>query len=321
MRSIAFERTLQSARVAMAVTFTTALMTLTTPTAALAVQEPEAPAAQNGTGGTGSAVETAPAQSPDVPAPAKRVTITAGIDFATAYLFRGIRQEDHGAIVPPFVDLGVNLYEGEGALKAITVNGGNWNSLHSGPSGHSGQGNAWYEADYYASTTFTFGRWKPGALFTSYTSPNDAFGTVHEIAGTLAYDDSGSAFPLAPKVTLAFEVHGQADGGLDKGTYLELGIRPIVPLTAAGKYPVSVAVPLKLGLSLKDYYEGPTGNNTFGYFDTGLIASVPLAFMGSAAAWEVHGGVDFLWLGDNMRLLNNGDRIKPVGIMGISVTY
>jgi hypothetical protein len=78
-------------------------------------------------------------------------------------------------------------------------------------------------------------------------------------------------------------------------------------------------VPVKVGLSLKDYYEGPTGSNTFGYFDTGIIASVPFSLLGTS--WEVHGGVDFLWLGDNMALLNSGDDFKPVGIIGMTFTY
>lgn len=286
-------------------------------------QEPARQAAQNG-----ATVASAPAPVPpaaeqsaaEEPTP-KRVTMAAGFDFASAYMFRGIYQEDSGVIVPPFVDVGVALYEGTGALKGISVNGGIWNSLHSGPSGNSGRGNAWYEADYYGAVTFTFGRWKPGALFTSYTSPNDAFRSVHELAAVLAYDDSASPFPLSPKATLAFELKGQADGGSNNGTYLELGVRPVLKVIDADRYPLSLAIPVKLGLSVKDYYEGPTGSNRFGYFDTGLVASVPLAFMPSKTAWEVHGGVDFLWFGDNLRLLNHSDRVKPVGILGLSVTY
>jgi hypothetical protein len=132
--------------------------------------------------------------------PSRRLSVTAGFDFLTAYLFRGIYQEDHGLIMPPFVDVGISVYEGEGALKNVTINAGNWNSLHSGSSGHSGFGNAWYEADYYGSVSFAIGKWTPGALFTSYTSPNSAFNAVHEIAAVLAYDDSDSAFPLSPSV-------------------------------------------------------------------------------------------------------------------------
>lgn len=280
-------------------------------------------AAQEAATGMAAALATGAAAQPsaDEPDP-KRVTLAAGIDAASAYLFRGIFQEDSGAIVPPFVDVGVSLYEGDGALKSITANGGVWNSLHSGPSGSGTDGrSAWYEADYYGSVTFTIGNWKPGALYTSYTSPNDVFGTVHELAGVLAYDDSASAFPLNPKAVLAFELDGQADGGLGRGTYLELGVRPSLTAVDAPRYPLALAIPAKVGLSLNDYYEGPTGSNTFGFFSLGAVASVPLAFMNGRSSWEAHGGVDVLWLGDNTRLLNGGDRVKPVGILGVSVSY
>lgn len=284
--------------------------------------------AGNANAPTTAAAPTAAAQPSTEEPPAKRVTLTAGLDFVSAYMFRGIFQEDHGVIVPPFADVGVTAYSGDGALKSVTLNGGIWNSLHSGPSGaeHADR-NAWYEADYYGSVTFQVGSWKPGALFTSYTSPNDAFGTVHELAGVLAYDDSGSAFPLNPKALVAFELKGQADGGGGladgghKGTYFEFGVRPVVPVVDHPKYPLTLAIPAKLGLSLKDYYEGATGSNKFGYFDLGGIVSVPLAFMNGKSTWEVHGGVDILWLGDNMKLLNGGDGVKPVATIGFSVIY
>jgi hypothetical protein len=265
-------------------------------------------AAVTGTAAAAASVDTAAAQEPA--AGPKRVVVTTGFDFATAYMFRGIYQEDSGTVAPVYADVAVNLDKG------VTLNFGNWSSLHSGPSGHGGHGNAWYESDYYGSATFTFGKVKPGVLFTSYTSPNDVFATVHELAGVLVFDDSSSPFPLSPKAIIGFELgDGQADGGSNKGTYLELGIKPA--LKAAPK--LTVYVPVKVGLSVKDYYEGVTGSNRFGYFDTGIIASVPLAFGGGS--WELHGGVDFLWLGDNMALLNSGDDFKPVGIIGMTFTY
>jgi hypothetical protein len=115
---------------------------------------------------------------------------------------------------------------------------------------------------------------------------------------------------------IAFELSGQADGGNNKGTYLELGIRPGVKLAPA----LSIGFPIKFGLSLADYYEGPAGSDTFGYADTGAIASVPLPATGKAT-WELHGGVDFFWLGDNLRLLNKDEGFKPVGTVGFTVTY
>jgi hypothetical protein len=296
---------------------------------------PAASAQDNGNAKSdGSSVAATPAAAAqpaaDEGAPAKKVTLTAGIDFVSAYLFRGIFQEDSGVIAPPYADVGVSVYSGEGALKSVTLNGGIWNSLHSGPSGSGNDAierSAWYEADYYGSVTFQVGQWKPGALYTSYTSPNDAFGTVHELAGVLAYDDSGSAFPLNPKAIVAVELKGQGDGGGgledggNKGTYFEFGVRPVVPMSAHPKYPVSLAIPAKLGLSLKDYYEGASGSNRFGYFDLGGIISVPLAFMNGRSSWDLHGGLDLLWLGDNMQTLNGGDRVKPVFSIGVGVVY
>lgn len=265
---------------------------------------------------TAAAPAPAAAQpAPDPPAP-KPVTLTLGADFPTAYMFRGIFQEDKGFIMQPFVDVGI------AAAPGVTINAGLWNSVHSGPSGadHPDRG-AWYEMDFYTSATFQVGKFKPGVLYTAYTSPNDAFNTVHELAGVFAFDDSGNTVPLNPKAIIAFELDGQADGGSSKGTYLELGVRPVFPLGAHPKYPVTLAVPAKLGLSLNDYYEGVNGSEGFGYFDLGGILSVPLAFMNGKTTWEIHGGVDILWLGGNMKALNGDDGVKAVGVIGFSMIY
>lgn len=207
------------------------------------------------------------AAAPEAPA-AKRLTLTAGADFPTAYMFRGIFQEDEGFIFQPAVDLGIALYSGSGALTSVSANVGNWDSVHSGPTGSEPLAdNSWYESDYYGAVTFTFGKFKPGVLFTDYTSPNDYFHSVRELAAVFAYDDSAMKVPLNPKVILAFELDGQADGGSEKGTYLELGIRPTFKVAPK----VSIGVPIRAGLSVKDYYEGVNGSDKFGYLDTGAI--------------------------------------------------
>ena len=266
-----------------------------------------------GTSGQGApaAVPTASAQpSPVQSAPAgevpKRYTVTVGADFPTSYMFRGIHQESRGVIAQPPVDLGVSLSE------TLTLNVGQWHSVHSGPSG------SFYESDYYGSLTFAAGKFKPGVLFTSYTSHANRFATVQEIAGFVSFDDSGSRFPLAPKATVAFELDGQADGGTSKGTYLELAIRPGVKLIDAPS-PLLLAIPTRVGLSLKDYYEGVSGSDTFGFFSSGLIASVPVTT--GKVTWDIHGGVDLMWLGTNMKFLNANDAFKPIGVFGVTLTY
>jgi len=250
---------------------------------------------------------TAAAPAPaEAAAPAKIYTVTTGLDFTSAYLFRGILQESGGAIGQPYADIAFALKNG------VTVDVGTWNSIHS----TANVGN-WYESDYFGSVTFTTGKFKPGLLFTSYTSPADRFATVQELAGTLVYDDSKSPFPLSPKVILAFELgDGQADGGANKGTYLELGVKPGIKLAPKA----TLYIPAKTGLSLNHYYEGPTGDNSFGYFDLGAQLSVPVA-SGKGGALEIHGGIDFMWLGDNLKALNSGDNFKPVSLIGLTFTY
>jgi hypothetical protein len=256
-------------------------------------------------------VPVAPA-APEPPA-SSPVTVTVGADFPTLYFFRGLRQEADSALTfQPFVDVGIT------ASDTVSFNVGTWNSLHSG-SNSDAYDNAWYESDIYGSATFTAGKWKPGLLFTAYTSPANAYDTVSELAGVLAYDDSASAVPISPKVTVAFELSdATADGGANKGIYLELGGKP--SFTAG---PVTIGVPLKVGLSLKDYYEDPlTGeDNTFGYFDVGLSAGVPLSFL-HGGSWEAHGGVDFYTLGDGLPKLLNADKTeRVVGSIGFSVAF
>jgi hypothetical protein len=248
----------------------------------------------------------AAAPAPEASAPAKIYTVTTGLDFASAYLFRGILQESGGAIGQPYADVAFAMKHG------ITADFGTWNSIHS----TANVGN-WYESDYFASVTFTAGKLKPGLLYTSYTSPADRFSTVQELAGTLAVDDSKSPFPLSPKIVLAFELgDGEADAGQNKGTYLELGIKPALKLAPKA----TLYIPVKTGLSVNHYYEGPTGDNAFGYFDLGGQLSVPLA-AGKGGALEAHGGLDLMWLGDNMKALNSGDSFKPVFLIGMTFTY
>jgi hypothetical protein len=267
------------------------LLTASAATAQDAAAASQAPAAQT--------------QAPEASAP-KRVTVTTGLDLTSAYFFRGIRQHSGGTIAQPYVDFGVSVGRG------VSLNVGNWDSIHS-----SAPGGNWYESDYYGSVTFTAGRLKPGVLYTSYTSPADTFSTVHELAGVVAFDDSGSAFPLSPKAILAFELSdAQADGGAEQGVYLELGIKPAIALAPKA----TLLIPVKTGLSLKDYYEGALGNDTFGFFSSGLQLSVP-AISGRSGTLEIHGGIDVQWLGENMKALNEGDGVKPIGLIGFTYSY
>jgi hypothetical protein len=248
------------------------------------------------------------------------LTLTGGIDFLNAYLFRGIRQDDTGVAMWPYGDLGIALRSGDGLFKIVSVNVGLWNSLHTGQAGSDGpSGKLWYESDFYATFGLGFGKGTSlGVTYTAYTSPNASFNTVRELSFKFGLDDSGALGRLAsrPYVIVARELDGQADGGAEEGTYLELGASPGVPW---GR--LTVNVPLRAGFSLGDYYEGAAGDERFGFFSVAGIVTVPLSNMPTRVGnWNMHGGVEYVRLGD-MTAEILGDTSKVIGSIGIGLSY
>jgi hypothetical protein len=256
------------------------------------------------------------------------LTFTGGLDFPTLYFFRGIRQEtDQKLTMWPYGDLGIALYSGDGGLKSASVNVGVWNSLHTGSSGTDGvSGKLHYEEDFYATLGLGFGGGITlGTTYMALTSPNNMFATVKELQFKVS-----KAHWLNPYGFLAFELSddGQADGGHtfggSKGTYLELGVGPSWPL---GDGIATLAVPVKIGLSLSDYYErideaGNVANDGFGFFDIGGLVTFPLKGIPSSfGSWNFHAGLDLLMFGDTTKAANLGDGSEFVFLAGIGLTY
>jgi hypothetical protein len=259
---------------------------------------------------------TAPAMAQDAP---PTVTMSAGIDLVNQYNFRGIRQNSDGVSIWPFVDFGFTPFRGDGALKSIAINVGSWNASNSQINqADFGTGNKWYESDIYGTVGFGFSQSAVAFTYTSYTSPADLFTHVKELAVKLSYDDSAAlgAAALKPYGLVAFELatepgRYQADGGLEGGRYLELGIAPGISGSRA-----SLAIPVKVGLSVGNYYELDGVDNKFGFFSVGGLATVPVG-----SHFNVHGGLEFQALGDTTKALNAGDGSQVVGSFGIGVSY
>lgn len=267
-----------------------------------------------------------------------RISLSAGLDYTTDYYFRGIRQETIDPIIQPYGSVTFKLYEGKAWLTGLGLTLGTWNSLHWGPSGVEGNVSTndldlWYESDFIATLAaqlfedLTF-----STTYTAYMSPNGVFSTVQEVAFGLGYNDSKllGPFALNPNVLLAVETAGQADAGAQKGLYLQIGVAPGRTFLSATSYPVSVSVPLTVGLGLRDYYQfaGNRDDDTFGYFSGGVTAGVPLAFIpASYGSWQLKGGIQFLFLGDNLRAANRAqddrhqDGFEAIGTVGISLAY
>lgn len=275
------------------------------------------------------AVTPAPAVAQDDPNPGA-MTISGGYDFLNQYMFRGIRQNSTGIAMWPWFDLGMAAYSGEGNLKSVSINFGTWNSLHTGDTGSdSPAGKLWYESDFYATLGLGFGGGVSlSTTYTAYTSPSSLFSTVKEIAFKLAVDDSAylGKGALKPYVLVAQEfdatdinpvtlLPGQADGGAGAGTYLELGIAPGYSGAKA-----SLAVPVKVGLSLSDYYETGGSDNTFGYFSIGGLVTVPLGGTTQFGAWNVHFGAEYQRLGAS-GAFNGGKENQGVVSGGFGFSY
>ena len=255
------------------------------------------------------------------------LTITGSVDFLNQYMFRGIQQNNTGFATWPAFDLGLAAYSGDGGLKSVNINFGTWNSLHTGDTGKDGpSGKLWYESDFYATVGFGFGGGSSfSTTYTAYTRPNSGFTTVKEVMFKYALDDSGYLGKAAIKPYLAiaqeFDTEpgvGQADGGANAGTYMEIGFAPGYAASKA-----SIAFPIKIGLSLSDYYENPlTGEDSkFGYFSIAGIVTVPLGGTTSYGAWNIHGGVEYQALGDTTKFFNGDEGNQVIGSFGLGFSY
>ncbi len=245
------------------------------------------------------------------------ITFTGGLDAPTVYVFRGILQEaDPKLTLWPYGDIGLTLASGEGSVKSVGINFGVWNSLQTGTSGSTGfTERMHYEEDFYATLSLGFAKGvSAGLTYTAYTSPNLMFNAVKEVSVKVAQSSRINPYGL-----LAFEVgDGSADGGENKGTYFEAGVAPTFPLTKG----ITLAIPVKLGMSVTDYYELQGLDNRFGFLDIGGLVTIPLSGVPSQfGSWNIHGGVDLLTFGETTQSINQGDKNKVVGLIGVGVTY
>jgi hypothetical protein len=254
-----------------------------------------------------------------------RIKFVAGMDFTNAYMFRGLLQDDTRVIMWPFAEAAAELHSGGDAVDSVTLHIGTWNSLHTGLTGlqRFPFPELWYESDLYGTLAVGFGDGiVASGTYTVYTSPSNAFSTIQEISFKAAYDDTGTnGIGLSPYALVAFELGtspglGQADAGLSGGTYLEVGVSP-----GWADAPVNLRFPIKIGLSLDDYYEVAGVDNKFGFLSLAAVATVPFANSRSYGAWNVHGGIEFQSLGNAPEVFNRGEQTKLIASVGVSFSY
>jgi len=83
---------------------------------------------------------------------------------------------------------------------------------------------------------------------------------------------------------------------------------------------LDVSIPIAVGLSLGDYFEDANGDDTFGFFQSGLVAGFDLGFVpGRLGAWSVSLGGHVLVLGDNTAAANDDGSSELIAMGGLSI--
>ncbi|MCC7406925.1 MAG: hypothetical protein IT442_02560 [Phycisphaeraceae bacterium] len=276
-----------------------------------------------------------------------RFLFSASTGFSTAYFYRGIGQENEGLVqlgaeirVRPYEDRMSDVFNKFDAVIKLR-------SFHSfGPTGNtpSGGNEKFYELDFDGGIEFTgFERLLLGLYQTNRIGVNQQLADVHAFEAKLAFDDSTPAYPfsLQPYALLTIEYQGDSDGGnpnshapgFGQGIYLELGVRPEFDLLRieSFKRPITLAVPVRIGLSLSDYFEDPAGQDQlFGFGQIGLELRIPLLTMSTPGdqmvLLDLTTGGSVLLLGGPLQRLSqaNGTGDSPVvviGTVGLEFTY
>lgn len=251
------------------------------------------------------------------------VSVAANLDFRNAYVFRGVRQDDSGVITWPSAEIGLRLRRANTGLTSTRVSVGIWNSLHNGWAGSDGlSGKRWYESDVYTTVAFGFSNAATlNTTFRAYRSPNDMFTTVKEFSLGAVVDRPLAGLALRPYVLAAFELDtdpgiGQLDGGFKAGRYLELGA---TPAHAVGR--IALAAPVKVGLSLANYYELAGRDHRLGFASVAGVVTVPIVRSTNGGSINVHGSVEFQRLGETTKTFNGGDASKTIASIGVGLSH
>lgn len=266
-----------------------------------------------------------PSTSPAAPAKIP-FSLQFNLDYTTAYFYHGIIQEDTGLILQPAAKLTVNLYENDDFK--VDAFFATWNSFHGQKTAAQTHGDFteyWYESDLVGGISLTKGKFSLATQYVFLTSPSDAYETVQELDFTLSFDDSEALgkFALHPYALLGVETGADASDGAnsDTGTYLELGIAPGFSFDV-GKTPVSITFPASVGLSLHDYYQNAAGDDdTFGFTQVGVKASIPLPFGDRYGKWTLNAGVSAMFLGDQTTEFNSGQSEQVIGTIGLQLNF
>jgi hypothetical protein len=246
------------------------------------------------------------ANKPEKEEPQKPWTFEGGIDWVSAYMFRGYNNVDTGYIFQPY--LNVTRHFDLTDQFSLDLYGGVWANYAEHTPKTSGPKH-FNEFDANLGVTLNYDKWSVGLEYLYYNSPANDFDDVHEVGVLLSYEHW-----LSPSIGYYREID---DRNGNEDTYLEFKLEPSLPSPPFLKK-LELTLPMVLGTSLDGYYFGSDGHNSFfGYAAIGLSASYPIA-----EHWSLKGGVEYHHLfADNLQDINSDSDYKIVGRIGVAFEY
>lgn len=248
------------------------------------------------------------------------VMISGGLDFASAFYFRGYLQADHGVILQPFL----NIFTTRSSTEDLVVRP--YVSLFN--SSHFGNDNPMADmSDVMLGAVTDWRGFSFDTRYAFYTMSPMMRTPVHEIGTKVSYDvlshwsdqDFLAPFRLKPFVG----VYGDYIQDLgETQMYMNLGVEPTWRLDIAGTR-IGLGLPIEWGLGGNGYYQNANGTNTtLGYFSTMLTASVALPVPERFGQWFLNGSVQYLHLvADSVQMAARGNTDAAVGKIGLSFVY
>ena len=243
---------------------------------------------------------------------------SVGSAVTNEYILFGLVQDKDTLIAQPYLNLSFRLYESHGFIDNVTFQLPLWASIHeiNKPRPRNGDSTLkdWYEFDISPGFCVSFAKnWTFMISDYIYTSPGDYFSTSHNLNLGLTYNDSEllKAFALHPHFCFLQELDnhsGLATQGDTESQYYEFGITPGYTFAEKSTYPLALTFPTTAGFGTNGFY-----GQGFGYFSTGAVVSVPLAFIPSAyGSWTASLSGLYYRLGTHSaRLTDNPTNTSP----------
>lgn len=278
---------------------------------------------------------------PDNPTPEGQKTTFADsrfsgifkIDFKSQYISFGVVLQDEGVTIQPMLALRYTFFDKtldkseDSIINNVTGFISTWNDISTNKDLSSSTSPYRYftEADLVTGVSITFNdRFNLTTSLTELHSPASAFGPGAFLKAVLSMDDTGTIaenFALKPQFLLIYEIPWEGQIGLQTDAFLfEPGLTPTYTFGADSSFPVTLSLPLRIGLGNK-FYDG----ETYGFFSVGPEVTMPIPSLSSETIKTYANiGYTYINLGKTTQdfILNeNGSSHKHVATFGLTTTF